>query len=266
MRKPVLIAICIVIACSLVAIPILLNLASQSYSVDTAIENAIAFMEESREPYGLLMLDVIYRRFGIEEFSDSLQLYDQELVKFPNKAALLRVFRRIADHDNPLQPGDMDAVTYQADKITVPALYCDRNGIPTDYQSTFEDAVRSGGGYLTHALLAWIWIQENGCELPLPEGYIESMYQAIAELIDDDTVVHDLELEAAAFLYIAGSGDLVNEGFLQHTLEVQNEDGGWAYSSDDPSESAWHATVLALLYLLHIKYPADSYPPMLAPA
>jgi len=266
MKKSLLVAICIIIACSLIAIPIMLNLAGPSYSLEGAIENAIDFMEESREPYGLLMLDVVYRRFGIEEFADSLQLYDQEAGNLPHKASLLRVFRRIADHDNLLQPGDLDSVTYQADKITVPALYCDQYGLPEDYQRTFEDAVLSGGGYLTHALLAWIWMQENGCELELPEGYIESMYQANAELIEDDELVHDLELEAAAFLYMAGRGELVDKSFLQRTLEVQNEDGGWSFSSDDRDESAWHATVLALLYLLHVKYPADSYPPMLDPA
>jgi hypothetical protein len=266
MKKALILAICIAIACCLIAIPILLNQANPPYNLDIAIENAIDFMDKSREPYGLLMLDVIYRRFGIEEFADSLQIYDQELGNLTHRAPILRVFRRIADHDNPLQVGDLDSVVNRADQITVPALYCDRYGIPDYYQSTFEDAVFSGEGWLAHALLAWIWIQENGCTLPLPEGFIEGMYQGNAALIDDDEVVDDLELEAAAFLYIAGRGNLVDKGFLQRTLEVQNEDGGWFLSSDkEDFESSWHTTVLALLYLLHIKYPVDSYPPMLDP-
>lgn len=265
MRKIVLLAICIIIACSIIAVPLLLNQMSPSYNLDSGIERAIDFMENSTHPYGLLMLDVIYRRFGIEEFADSLQLYDQVSLDYPHERSILRVFRRIADHENLLQPGDLEAVTDEADQLTVPALYCDQYGLPANYESMFNENVFRGGAFLTHALLAWIWIQENGCELQLPEGYIDSMYQANAVLIDDDPVVRDVELEAAAFLYIAGRGDLVNEGFLERTLAVQNEDGGWFFSSANPDYSSWHATVLALLYMLHIKYPANSYPPMLAP-
>jgi hypothetical protein len=33
---------------------------------------------------------------------------------------------------------------------------------------------------------------------------------ATAELINDEAVLTDLELEAAAFLYLAGRGELVN--------------------------------------------------------
>jgi hypothetical protein len=231
-----------------------------------AVANSINFFEGSREPHALLMLDVMHRRFGIAAFADALQRYDEALAERPEHAPLLRVFRRIADHDNPLYSEDLQEVSEDIDRITVPALYCDRLGLPDNYPEMLDEAARTGGYLLTHVLLAWIWIQDNGCEVPLPDGFIETMYRANAALIGDDPVVNDLELEAAAFLYLAGQGALVDDAFVERVIAVQNYDGGWLYSSDTLGDSYWHTTVLGLLLLLHVEYPADSYPPMLAPA
>jgi hypothetical protein len=129
-----------------------------------------------------------------------------------------------------------------------------------------QQAANLGDYMLPHVLLAWIWIQENGCEVSLPDGFVENLYIANAALIGTDPVVNDLELEAAAFLCLAGQGALVDDAFVDRVIEVQNADGGWLFSSDTPSVSDWHTTILGLLLLLHVEYPADSYPPMLAPA
>ena len=257
---------CVIALCSLLAVPLLLRPANPPDALQRAVANAIDFFEESRDPDALLLLDVVYRRFGIAEFADALQRYDQVVVEGWREAALLRVFRRIADYDNQLRPGDLNAVFIEIDRLTVPALYCDRLGLPPNYTAVLDESVRSGSYLLTHALLACIWIQENGCEVPMPGGFIEDVYRANAALIGDDAVVDDLELEAAAFLCLAGQGVLVDYAFVERVVAVQNYDGGWLPSSDTPGESHWHATVLGLLLLLHVEYPSDSYPPMLAPA
>jgi hypothetical protein len=260
----------IIALCSLLVVTLLLHPAPEPAPEPSALQRAVAkavdFFEGSREPWALLMLDVMYRRFGIAEFADALQRYDQVLAERPQQAPLMRVFRRIADHDNPLQAEDLQAVSEEVDRVTVPALYCDRLGLPADYPAMFVEAANLGGQMLTHALLAWIWIQDNGCEVPLPDGFIEDMYHANAALIDYDSVVNELELEAAAFLYLAGQGALVNHAFVERVIAVQNYDGGWSRSSDTPGDSNWHPTILGLLILLHVEFPADSYPPMLAPA
>jgi hypothetical protein len=212
------------------------------------------------------MLNVIYRRFGIDEFSDSLQRFDQEVANRSSQAPILRVFRRIADYNNQLQPGDMQEVSFPVDLITVPALYCDRNGIPADYASLLEESANFGEEELTHVLLALIWIQENGCELPVVDDFIKEVYLENAALIGDDPVVDDIELEAAVFLCLAGQVERVQNAFIERVIAAQREDGGWSYSSDKSGDSNWHPSVLALLLLLHIEYPAESYPPMLAPA
>jgi len=264
---------CLIALCSLLAVPLLLHPeptpeptpTREPSAVQSAITNAINFLEKSRDPDALLLLDVVYRRFGIAEFADSLQRYDQVVVEGWREAALKRVFRRIADHDNQLQPGDLEAVFIDIDLLTVPALYCDRMELPPNYTAMLDEAVRSGSYLLTHALLACIWIQENGCEIPLSNEAIENIYHATAALINEDPVVEDLEIEAAALLYLAGQGALVNYAFVERVIAVQNDDGGWLLSSDTPGDSNWHTTALALLLLLHVEYPSDSYPPMLAP-
>jgi hypothetical protein len=241
-------------------------------ALKTAVTNAINFFEDSPQPsqsnqlYALMMLDVMYRRFGVTEFADALQQYDQAIDTHPQDAAIMRVFRRIADHDNQLYPGDLQSVTYDIDRLTVPALYCDRYELPDDYPAQLEQAANLGEYMLTHTVLSWIWIQENGCTLQLPDGFIQNVYQATAALINNDSVVDDLELEAAAFLYLAGQGALVDNSFVNLAISAQNYDGGWLTYSNEPGESNWHATAVGLLFLLHVEYPADSYPPMLAPA
>ena len=267
MKRKLLIAICAIVACSLIAIPILLTLSNPTNELDNAIREAINYFEDFDEPYGLLMLNVMYRRFGIQEFADALQRYDQAALDLPQKTTILRLFRRIADKDNQIKPGDLENIAYEADKLTMAALYCDRYGLPANYTDMFETAVSKGEYYLTHALLASIWIRENGCYLPFSQSYIDAVYEANAALINDDAVVDDLELEAASFLYLAGQGSLVDEHFVDRVLAVQNDDGGWFASSDDPEFVSYgHTTVFALMFLLHVRYPAESYPPMLAPA
>jgi len=269
---------CIIVLCSLLAVPLLLHPepapeptpapTPSPIALQPAIANAIAFFEESDEPndaYALLLLDVVHRRFEIAEFADALQRYDQIMAVLPDQAPLMRLFRRIADHDNQLQIWDLQEVTEDIDLVTLPALYCDQLELPNNYPSTLDRATRIGNYLLTHALLACIWIQENGCEMPLSDEAVENIYHANAALINDDQVVADVELEAATFLYLAGQGALVDHAFVERVIAVQNDDGGWLRSSDTPGDSHWHATALALLLLLHVEYPSDSYPPMLAP-
>ena len=48
-------------------------------------------------------------------------------------------------------------------------------------------------------------------------------------------------------------------------IASQNDDGTWGNSDDKQTEEYWHwhSTILALLILLHVEFPADSYPPMI---
>ena len=258
-----MLAFCIITLCSiLLAVPLL---TPHELDMQTAITKATDYLEESDEPYALLWLNVMYRRFGIEEFTDALQRYDQLLAEQPAQWSILNVFRRIAVYDNPMQAEMLESVGITTDSIISYALYCDRFGLPSDYIETIEDAVSKGGYYLTHVLLACIWIQENGCEAALPKGFIDNVYRDTAVIVNGNPmIVDDLTLEAAAFLYLAGEGERVNPSFVNRVIASQNADGGWGEAPEGQSGSYWHSTILGLLLLLHVQYPADYYPPVLA--
>jgi hypothetical protein len=44
--------------------------------VATVTANAIAFLQQAREPHALLFMGLIHRRFGVKEFANCLALYD----------------------------------------------------------------------------------------------------------------------------------------------------------------------------------------------
>ncbi len=261
--RALILAFCITALCSLLlAVPLL---APPAPDMQTAVTNAISYLEESDEPYALLWLDVMYRRFGIDEFADALPRYDQMLAEQQTQWSIFNVFRRISVYNNPMQAHVLDDVLTPTDIIISHALYCDRFGLPSDYSALLDDAVNQGGYYLTHVLLACIWIQENGCESALPNGFIDHVYSATAVIVNrNPMVVDDLTLEATAFLYLAGQGERVNPSFVNRVLASQNDDGGWEEDPDGQGGSYWHSTVLGLLLLLHVNSPSDSYPPVLA--
>ena len=227
--------------------------------LQTKVDRAIRFLERTREPHALLFLDILHRRFGIEAFADSLARYDEVLTERPDEAPLLRVFRRIADANNPIDPDDWDHVKLPKDRLLVSALYCDRLGLPPTFADVLGLAASQGGYALTHALLAWIWVQENGCKLVLPEGFVDRMIGANAAIINEDPLtINDLKLEAAAFLCMARESRRIHLGFVQRVVAIQNDDGGWGKPDEgagDPTESSWHSTILALMLLLHVSFP-----------
>lgn len=227
--------------------------------VARVVANAIAFLESAREPHALLFMGLIHRRFGIKEFANALDLYDEELLKHPDRAPVLRVFRRMFDAHNPIRLEDWEHVTIQTDRLLVSALYCDRLGLPESFAAVLGRAVSQGGYAATHALLAWIWVQENGVRLAVPAGFLEEMYGTVAAIIEEDpTSVNDIKLEAAAFLCLARQSHRVDLGFVRRVIAFRNEDGGWGRpvpGAGSPDESSWHSTILALIILLHVRFP-----------
>ena len=230
----------------------------QNYS--EPVLKAIYYFSTPTEPEAMLWLDVMHRRFEIDEFTNALQAFDKMMIWSSDKA-YVNLFRRMADYDYTVNSAELGKVTNELDIITLPALYCDRLDLPANYSRLLIDGANEGGYKLTHVLLAWIWLQENGAEIELPEGFVEEMYLANAALINTNSTITDVEMEAAAFLCLAGQNDLVDSAFIDQVIATQESDGGWGGTS-----KRWHTTVLGLLYLLHMEFPSDSYPPILNPS
>jgi hypothetical protein len=228
--------------------------------VRTAVANGITFLNRTREPYGLWFMGMMHRLFGVPEFADALKRYDEVTTERPQEAPVLRVLRRLNDANNPLQPDDWDYVQIHTDRVLATALYCDRLGFPPEFAEVLEKGVQAGGYHATHVLLAWIWMQDNRCKLPVRDGFVEDIYRANAAILEDrPSLVNDLKLEAAAFLCMARQGKRVDPRFIQHVVSIQRGDGGWGkLDTPDPAkpdESSWHSTTLALLLLLHVEFP-----------
>jgi len=223
------------------------------------VADAIGFLMRAREPHALLFMGLIHRRFGVAEFANAAELYEQELPKHPDRAPVLRVFRRMFDAGNPVVPEDWEHVTIPTDRLLVSALYCDRLGLPESFAEALARAVDEGGYAATHALLTWVWIQENGCQLNVPDGFAEKMYERVAAIVDEDpTSVNDIKLEAAAFLCLARESARVDLGFVRRVIAFRNSDGGWGVpveGAGNPDESSWHSTILALMILLCVEIP-----------
>ena len=254
-----------IIICSLLAVPILINLVSPSsdHTLKGDIGKAIKYMAKSNEPYAILINNVIYRQFGISQFSDSLQKYDQVIASKSDPT--LKLFRRMASFNNPVDPNDFNSLQYDVDKLTVPALYCDRRPLPANYSAMLQADLDSGGYLTTHTLLATFWLKDNNCSVALPANFMNSLYLKTASLINNDTDLTDLEIEAAALLYQAGQGQIVSSSFIQLVIANQKPDGGWPPTSIiNPNDSYWHTTSLALMLLLNVDHPSTTYRPWLA--
>jgi hypothetical protein len=227
--------------------------------VKTTVANAIAFLQNTREPHALLFMGLIHRRFGIREFANALALYDEVLPEHPKRAPVLRVFRRMFDANNPIRLEDWQHVTIPTDRLLVSALYCDRLGLPESFAEALSRAISQGRYAATHALLAWVWVQENRCQLAVPDGFLDEMYGTVAAIIDEDpTTVNDIKLEAGAFLCLARQVARVDLGFVRRVIAFRNDDGGWGRpveGAGKPDESSWHSTILALMILLHVRFP-----------
>ena len=174
-------------------------------------------------------MGMMHRLFGVPEFADALELYDEEMPAHPERAPVLRVLRRLIDANNPLQPDDWDHVLIHTDRILA------RRSIAIDwaFPSTSRKRSRrevSGGYHATHVLLAWIWMQDNRCQLAVRDGFVEDMYRANAAILEDQpTIVNDLKLEAAAFLCMARQGkrvDPVSSGTSSRSRERTAAGGG----------------------------------------
>ncbi len=223
-------------------------------NLGVTVTNAIEFLRGSNEPHALLWLAVMHRQFGIEEFADALRRFDSLLTRQTADLPRLRILRRMAEPDNALRSDDFQTVTHPSDLILCYALYCDTHELPEVYPKALYRAAQAGGYYLTHVLLAWVWIRERGGELALAEGFIEDVFRLSAAIVNaDPTIVSDLRLEAAAYLYLAGQGALIDDVFIERVQATQNADGGWGASRDGEGRSDWHATILGLLLLLHVK-------------
>ena len=234
-------------------------------SIRDGIALLAQFLDRSalNEPHALLFLDIVYRWFGGERYSDALKRYDRILVSRPGKANVLRLFRRLMDHGSPLDPQDLATLTTDFDPLTARALHCDRIDLGAEYVKQLLDAPQWGYS-LTHAALAWAWLEENRCALDMPRGFETALVRNMVALIDLDKPVTDLEIESAALLHALGYARRVPPAFIHHVLAVQGPEGGFRLTSTSSEAPNFHTSVLAFWLLLQHACPSSTKRRMIA--
>ena len=209
------------------------------------------------EPQALLFLNIVHRWFGGERYADALTRYDGTLVTHARQAHVLRLFRRLMDRASPLDPQDFTMLTTNFDPLTARALHCDRLDLGAEYAKHLLDTASEGGYPLTHAALAWAWLEENRCVLDIPQGFENGLVRDMAALIDLDMPVTDLEIEAAALFHALGHAARVPPGFVDQVLAVQGPEGGYRLTSASNKAANFHTSMLAFWLLLQHACPAN---------
>jgi hypothetical protein len=205
-----------------------------------------------------LLLDVIRRRYGVTKFAGMTERYDAMLKEARGpKAARMRVLRRILDHQNRVNPRDLQSIDITSiDGITSRALYCDKVELPADFVSQLKNSITATDYGATHAALALMWMKENGCPSPLSSEEEQALVDRLAAIPPTDGHLTDAGVEAATFLHCMGHGDRVPPEFIDLVVSSQREDGSWPYDSvqngvkDTPH---WHTSALALWLLLEVE-------------
>jgi len=238
---------------------------SSTARADAALERALDYLAGlEANPHLLLSLDLFHRRFGYERFRDSLARYDEVMAHAPPDAALeLRALRRMLDPNNAMGPEDRSPCVPTVDRLTCPALYCDRLPAPPAYAMMLRGSVETGRYLLTHVGLTMMLARDLGCTGLVPADVQTATISGMTKLVARDGRVTDLELEAATFLTYLGYGDHVAEGFTEDVLAGQRPSGGWALDSASPQQpDSWHATCNAAWYLLESRPASGVRPPM----
>lgn len=161
-------------------------------------------------------------------------------------------YARLLDAGATLPRRPEDLVDNEIDRLTAPALWCDRFPMSVaDFDTALRTAARTGGYDLTHAALAFEWARENGC---LPAGQTEktrAMLVARLRALIATGKTDDVQVEAGAMLdYL---GERPPPALVERLRNTQRVDGGWPAVARGDSDD--HTTTLALWVLLATEKP-----------
>ncbi len=224
-----------------------------------ALEAGLLWHQRRKEPlsYELAGLDLLFRRFGLNQFGSAAALFLQRVKETRNP--VLRIFSRLVDPAAVLLLEDWTALTGENDRLTVPALYSDQHPLPKDYAESLQTHARRGGYALTHTALALMWLRDLDVNRPTPAAFEDQVVEGLIELTRSGWGL-DLRIEAAVFLCYLRSERLLSGEVIDEVIKSQRSDGGWTRHGG-VTESNWHTSGLATWLLLEIK-PSPKMEPM----
>lgn len=206
-----------------------------------------------------ILLDVMYRRHSVEEFSTAAPRYDEIVAMIPDPPVDAIAFRRILFSSQQITAEQLEQIAPGVNEVTVPALYCDILPLAPDYGARLQADAALGSYELTHVVIALEWMAELGCTAPVDAAFVDQVILDDFALIDTSDGLTDLEIEAAIFGTMFAGPELLPPDMLDAILAGQLEDGTWP-SLPSFTEGAWHTTGLALMLLLELhREPQDGF-------
>lgn len=220
-------------------------------ALDKAIGKAETYLkaQTALKPDELAMLVYIDRKFGLPWVSERVTRKKIAELRAGHWAPFLRLLvpGHIASRES------MGLVRFPIDRVTVAALYCDEYALPYGYLGQISEGLRGDGYWPTHAVLAAMWAQENGCWNENSWHTLRPlMREALLTTIAKRPGADDIFAESVAILYYAGFADDVKPVWLAKLIAAQNADGSWRATPESPIPNA-HTTGLALWALLEAR-------------
>jgi hypothetical protein len=220
-------------------------------AADAAIDRAQRYLQRQGElqPDELAVLSYLARKFDLPWVKER---------RAPKVLQGLREgpwgpFYRLLEPGYRVRQSALLEARFPIDRMTLAALYCDLYGFPYDFRSQLASAFAGDGYWPTHAVVAAVWAQENGCftahEWPAMQTVI---LDALTRTLAAHPAVDDIFVEAVAMHYYAGLGDRVDQAWLAKIVAAQGFRGGWSVGRWDPRYNP-HTTVLALWSLLEAR-------------
>ena len=175
-------------------------------AADAALDRVIRFSARSlrdTDPFTLVLLDYLSRRFSIADLSSAHGLAQQAMANAdPKLEPELRLFQPTA---RPTAESLRDSSADLNSLLVRNALACDAPGVAPNFEATLIEAIRRGGYYLTHAAIA-IGIQsELGCVATGGDAVRIEIIGALEQVVRRQSQVDDLAVERVAMLCYLGA-------------------------------------------------------------
>ena len=239
------------------------------------------------------VLDYLQRKFGLDESFAAEEIINLEKADQDSKvlmalyARLVREGYKLGDIDIPIEDVSLFADYQRKEDETLVtantlaylgtslsgamlrAMYCDQAAVDEAFvnevvrqarETEFKGSTNSFGGYVvSHMVLAYKWLKENGCAEAFESlaGIEEELAGLLAVMVDDQQVVTDLGMEAVALLHYLGRSDQIKEEWPEAIAAAQMPEGCWDRQGGQSATPVpqGHPTAFALWVLLEDALP-----------
>lgn len=215
-------------------------------TIDESIQHAQQYLVTNInqvDPQQRLILDYLYRRFGIDKTLSAEVTPIDFKAKSSDAAHEYQSLERIAF------PNKLVSSLGNSPSLLMQAANCDRIPLPKNYSQLLQADANNGGYSLTHAAFAVEVTRELGCKVILAQQIDEQARLEMIKLAADAATPADLRYEAVAFLAFTGHQADIKQEWVQTIRSEQQADGSWQPGAV-PGIQIDHTTTLALWALL----------------